>query len=66
MSAVNPIQTLNLGDGTGDHSVQDADAIYSIKVNGAAQSVSNNAVDLNIYNNMFTDSNWTAISALYS
>lgn len=66
MSAVNPIQVLDLGTGLGEQPVQDAEAIHSIKVNGATQSVSNNAVDLDIYNNMFTDTNWTAISALYS
>ena len=60
------VSVLNFGDGGGNRNVKDASAARSIKVHGVSQTITNNAVDLNIYDNMITDTNWTAISALYS
>lgn len=60
------VSVLNFGDGGGNRNIKDASSVRSIKVHGVSQTVTNNAVDLNIYDNMITDTNWTAISALYS
>lgn len=61
MSATAPLKTINFDDGTGDHPVLDSDSIHSIKVNGVSQTVSGNAVDLNIKDNLITDAQWTSI-----
>lgn len=66
MSATNPLKIIDYGDGTGDHPVFDSDSIHSISVNGVSQTVSGNAVDLNIKDNLITDAQWSTIQALYS
>lgn len=41
-------------------------AASSISVNGVAQTITSNAVDLDVANNLITETQWTAISGLYS
>ena len=41
-------------------------AASSISVNGVAQTITSNAVELDVANNLITETQWTAISGLYS
>ena len=41
-------------------------AVSSISVNGVSQTITSNAVDLDVANNLITETQWTAISGLYS
>lgn len=66
MSATNPVNILNFSDGTGDHPVEDSNSIHNIKVNGVSQTVSENAVDLNIADNLITEAQWTSIESILS
>ena len=38
----------------------------SISVNGVAQTIENNAVNLNVADNLITDSQWTALATLWA
>lgn len=41
-------------------------AVASISVNGAAQTITNNAVDLDVANNLITEAQWTALQSTFS
>lgn len=60
------VSKINFGDGSGVRDVKDALAVRTVKVNGVNQTVSNNAVDLDIASNLITDSQWTALAALWA
>ena len=64
-SAVADISVFNLGDGTA-RNVKDASAVRSVKVNGVSQTVSSNAVDLDIESTLLKESTWTSLSSLWS
>ena len=61
MSATNPVKIIDFGNGLGDQPVFDGDSIHNIKVNGVSQTISGNAVDLNIKDNLITDAQWTSM-----
>ena len=60
------VSVLNFGDGGGDRNVKDANAVRSIKVNGVSQTITNNAVDLDVASNLITETQWTTIQSILS
>lgn len=43
-----------------------SDSIDSISVNGVAQTISQGAVDLDVASNLITETQWTAIQAVFN
>ena len=41
-------------------------SVYSIAVNGVAQTVTQGAVDLDVENNLITEATWTQIQSILS
>ncbi len=59
--------TIDFGDGIPRYPRLDgSDGINTISVNGVSQSIENHAVDLDIVNNLITDTQWTAIQAIFA
>lgn len=60
------VSVLNFNDGGGNRNVKDTKSIHSISVNGVPQTVSSNAVNLDIATNLITEQQWTSIQSILS
>ena len=56
------VKALNFGDNV-DRFIKDSESVHSIKVNGVSQTVTNNAVDLDVASNLITETQWTTIKS---
>lgn len=54
------VTTINFGDNV-NRLIKDSESVHSIQVNGVAQSVSGNAVNLDVATNLITEAQWTTI-----
>lgn len=69
VTTVSVSQNVTAGNELAEISVNDTPTkVYmpTVSVNGEAQTVADNALDLDVASNLITDSQWTSITALLS